>query len=835
MRIKLATCLLILLILPLLTCCLDDFTPARLVITGNPAHAATAQSTELTEVDVLTQHNDIQRTGADLQEGQLTASNVNVNRFGKLFSRSVDGYLYAQPLYARDVNISGLGVRNVVYVATEHNSVYAFDADDSSLVDPIWQVNLGPSVPSSDLAPGYHDLISEIGITGTPVIDKASGTIYLVAKTKDASNHSYRQLLHALDLSTGAERFGGPVEITASIAGTGAGNVNGQVSFNPLLELNRPGLLLLNGVVYIAFGSHGDITPYHGWVLGYDASTLQRVAVHNTSPDGDDGAIWQAGQGLAADSASNIYYITGNGLFDADQGGRDYGDSIVKLSTSAGLAIEDWFTPLNQQTLSGELQSFIVPNRFAPLSLTDQDLGSGGPLLLPGTNLLVGCGKDGRLRLVDTNNMGHYHPNYNADLQEFQATSWVFFGAPIYWSSPINGPQIYMWGAGDYLKSYRLVDGLFDTSPASQSTIQVYPGYSNSVPLSLSANGNQSGTGIVWAACPFDGNANRETVAGILRAFDADDLTKELWDSKQNVARDDIGNYAKFCPPTVANGKVYAATFSGQLQVFGLLPTISPVDSVFTPAGGDGVVDVTAPTGIAWTAVSNDPDFITIASGSSGSGDGSVAYSVAPNTGASIRQGTITVAGRTFTVYQGVAFADVQPTDPFYAEIEKLSARGITVGCGGGNYCPNDSVTREQMAAFILRATGEFNPPIPPSQRFNDVPPQNVFYNFIDRLAVLQITLGCTPDHLMYCPSDPVKRDQMAAFILRGLGEFNPPTPAGQRFNDVPPSNVFYNFIDRLAVLQITLGCTPDHLMYCPNDSVTRAQMAAFLVRAFNL
>jgi hypothetical protein len=769
------------------------------------------------------------------------------------------------------------------------------------------------------LAAGYHDLIPEIGITGTPVIDKASSTIYVVAKTKDAVDSTYHQSLHALEISTGAEKFGAPVEISASIAGTGAGSDGGVVSFDALLELNRPALLLLNGVIYIAFGSHGDITPYHGWVLGYDASNLDQGAIHSTSPDGDDGAIWQGGQGLAADSESNIYYITGNGLFDADQGGRDYGDSIVKLSTASGLAVVDWFTPYNQEALRGELQSLITPNRFSPDSLIDQDLGAGGPLLLPGMNRLVGCGKDGRVRLVDTNNMGHFNPDHNADLQEFQATSWVFFGAPIYWNSPINGPQIYIWGAGDYLKSYKLVDGLFDTSPTSQSTMQVYPGYSNSVPLSLSANGSESDSGIVWAACAFNGNSNGETVPGILRAFDADDLAKELWDSKQNESRDDVGNYAKFCPPTVANGKVYLATFSGQLQVYGPLPAITPTDNAFGPAGGVGGVQVTAPVGIAWTAESNNAfitidsalsgfgdgtvnysvaanagpsrigtmtiagrtftitqdsgctfspyrdhesfpgdggnglvsvtspggdcawtantsaTYIHITSGSSGSGNGVVKYSVDPNPGPSIRSDTILIAGYTFAVYQGLNFGDVPSDDLFYDDIGKLAARGVTVGCSGGNFCPNDPVTREQMAPFILRARGEFDPPAPLTQRFSDVPPESIFYNFIDRLAALGITLGCTRDHSMYCPSDPVRRDQMAAFLLRGLGEIDPPTPATQRFNDVPPSNVFYNFIDRLAVSQITLGCTPDHSMYCPNDSVTRAQMAAFLVRAFDL
>jgi hypothetical protein len=251
--------------------------------------------------------------------------------------------------------------------------------------------------------------------------------------------------------------------------------------------------------------------------------------------------------------------------------------------------------------------------------------------------------------------------------------------------------------------------------------------------------------------------------------------------------------------------------------------------------GGLGTVNVTAlDSACAWTA-STTATFIHITSGSAGSGNGSVQYSVDANLGTTIRSDTITIAGHTFTVYQGIDFLDVPSNHPFYNEIGMLSARGVTLGCGNGNYCPNDPVTREQMAAFILRATGEFDPPPPSSQRFNDVPPQNVFYNFIDRLAVLQITLGCTPDHLFYCPSDPVKREQMAAFLLRGLGEFDPPTPGSQRFNDVPPANVFYNFIDRLAVLQITLGCTPDHVMYCPSDSVTRAQMAAFLVRAFNL
>jgi Viral BACON domain/S-layer homology domain len=261
--------------------------------------------------------------------------------------------------------------------------------------------------------------------------------------------------------------------------------------------------------------------------------------------------------------------------------------------------------------------------------------------------------------------------------------------------------------------------------------------------------------------------------------------------------------------------------------------SIFPGSQSFSAAAGMGSFSVNADASCNWTATSNAP-WLHVTSGS-GTGNGTVNYTVDANAGSTIRNSTISIGFLSFTVFQGINFLDVPSNDPFYNEIGKLSARGVTIGCGNGNYCPTDPVTREQMAAFIIRAKGEFNPPAPESQRFTDVPPTNTFYAFIDRMAALQITLGCTPDHMQYCPSDPVKREQMAAFIIRGLGEFNPPTPASQRFMDVPPSNPFYNFIDRMAVLNITLGCTPDHMFYCPSDSVNRAQMAAFLVRAFSL
>jgi outer membrane protein assembly factor BamB len=504
------------------------------------------------QVSVLTQHNDNGRTGQNLNETVLKTSNVNVNQFGKLFSVSVDGQIYAQVLYVPQLTTSS-GIHNVIYVATENDSVYAFDADNGGL---LWHISLGTPVPSSDICCNYSNMVPSIGITATPVIDLGNSTIYVVAKTKDTTNNAYHQKLHALDITSGAEKFSGPVEITASVAGTGSGSSNGTVTFDPLYQGNRTGLLLLNGIVYLSFGSVGDDNTWHGWVLGYDESTLQRVGVFNVTPNGSSGGVWQGGQGLAADT-TNIYFMTGNGTFDVNVGGSDYGDSVVKLGTSGGLAVLDFFTPDTQNTLDS----------------SDLDLGSGGPMLLPGTHLIVGGGKDGILRLIDTSNMGHYNSTSNNDIQEFQATNGKIMGGPIYWNSPDNGPVIYLWAPGDYLKVFKLAKGSLQTSPVSQSAMTIPAGNSNASPMSLSSNGSQAGTGIIWATASYSGDADDQIVPGILRALDASDVSKELWDSKQNASRDDLGNYAKFCPPTISNGKVYLATFSNQLVVYGLLPT----------------------------------------------------------------------------------------------------------------------------------------------------------------------------------------------------------------------------------------------------------------------
>ena len=519
----------------------------------------------MAQVPVLTHHNDIGRTGQNLDETILNTSNVKAATFGKLFWKTVDGEIYAQPLYVPNLTIQGK-TRNVVYVATEHNSVYAFDADDATQVTPLWQVSLGTPVPSQDICiitgdtnPAdcpYLDINPEIGITSTPVIDPVAGIIYVVAKTKRTSDSTYHFFLHALDLTSGAEQLAGPTEITGQVTGSGTGSSGGVLVFDPTYHLQRPGLLLMNGVVYLGFGSVGDMGNFHGWIMGYDATTLQQVSILNMTPNGSDGGIWSAGQGLAGDASGNIYVMTGNGDFNANTNGKDYGDSFLRISTASGLTVADYFTPSNQASLfSG-----------------DVDFGSGGPLAIPGTNLFVGIGKDKLFRVVDSTNMGHFNSGFDNDVQQFTAATSAYFGAPVYWNSPNNGPVVYLWGPKDFLKAYKFTGSLFQTTPVTQSTIQNSSGFSNAAPLSISSNGELVGSGIVWGAASFSGVATGPSAPGILRAFDATNLGTELWDSKQNAARDDVGMYAKFNPPTVANGKVYLGTFSGQLLVYGLNP-----------------------------------------------------------------------------------------------------------------------------------------------------------------------------------------------------------------------------------------------------------------------
>ncbi len=514
--------------------------------------------------DVTTEHNDNNRTGANLSEVVLNTSNVNVGSFGKLFSRAVDGHIYAQPLYVSNVTIPGQGVHNVVFVCTQHNSVYAYDADVSSASTPLWTVNLGPSVPISVFGTADQEGISvEVGILSTPVIDPTSNTIYVIAQTYESSQVIFR--LHALDFTTGAEKPSSPVMIQGSVAGQGTDSVGGIVTFGANKQLQRPGLLLLNGSVYVAFGSHGDDPVWHGWLIGYNAATLQQVSIFCTSPNSDSSGIWQSGIGPAATSTGNIILETGNGLFDANTGGLDYGDSILKLSTAGGISVVDYFSPSNQATLDA----------------ADDDLGAGGPVLIvPGTLFGVAAGKDGRLMLFNTNDLGQFNSAGDQIAQIWQATPGSFFGGSVFYNS-----TLYAWGSSDVLKAYSFSGSAINTTPASQSTVGP-SGFGNTPAMSISANGTSPGTGIVWASFASSGNPHAGApTPGILHALDASNVSNDLWNSNQQVSRDSSGSWAKFNPPTIANGKVYLGTFDGVLNVFGLLAPPGQPASV-TASGG---------------------------------------------------------------------------------------------------------------------------------------------------------------------------------------------------------------------------------------------------------
>ncbi|MCC3767345.1 hypothetical protein [Streptomyces sp. UNOC14_S4] len=516
-------------------------------------------------LSVTTQHNDNRRTGANLLEAALRPDNVGPNTFGKLFSRSVDGEIYAQPLYLAQCPVAGHGLRNVVFTATMHNSVYAFDADDPAATAPLWRTSLGPAVslPDPNIGPTpYHDIAIEVGVLSTPVIDVQRQLLYVVAFTKEQG--AYHHTLHALDLSTGGEALGGPVRIAATVPGSGAGSSHGTLTFTANRQNQRPALTLAGDRVYVAFASYGDQDPYHGWVFAFDAGTLRQTGVYVTTPGTERGGVWQAGQGLAADDHGNVYFMTGNGGFHED--GSELGDAVVKLTPD--LALADWFSPFNN----------------ADLDRADADLGSAGPLLVPGTRLLLGGGKESKFYLLDTGAMGHFHAGSDSQIvQSFYVErpgglSHHIHGGPVYWNfRGGGGPWAYIWPENAFLRAYRFAGGLLQTTPVSTSTTTDptgNPGGSIGMPggaMSLSALGDDPATGILWATHPYRDNANQAVVAGVVRAYRATDLTQEVWNSKMNAARDDVGLYAKFAPPTVAGGKVYVPTFSKALHVYGLL------------------------------------------------------------------------------------------------------------------------------------------------------------------------------------------------------------------------------------------------------------------------
>jgi hypothetical protein len=527
---------------------------------------------------VTTHHYDNARTGQNTAETILTPANVNSTLFGKLFALSVDGQVYAQPLYMQGVTIPGNGTHNVVYVATEHDSVYAFDGDVGG--NPLWKVTLltngGTTVPNAQV--GASDINPEIGVTGTPVIDPSTGTLYVVAKSLEGTN--FVQRLHALDITTGAEKFGGPVVIQASVSGTGSGSTTGTLPFNPQWENQRPGLLLMNGFVYIGFAAHGDNGPWHGWILSYNAATLQQAGAWCTSPNGKGSGLWSSGAGLSADTEGRIFVATGNGDYPvtsnvvpnpppAPSTSVDFGDSIVQLSINNGsITPTDYFTPYNT----------------ASLDTADTDLGSGGVLIPPdqtGPNphILVQVGKQGRIYVVNRDKMtsdgSHFCSGCTTDPEIIGTVNGNggLWAIPAYW----NG-NVYFGGTADFLKAYSLSTGVLSASPTSQAATSTnYPG---STPV-VSANGTTNG--IVWAV---DSSGYASQVPAVLRAYDATDVANLLYDSSLTGGRDTLGASIKFVAPVVTNGKVYVGT-GAEVDVFGLLSDLpmaaAPTFSV--PAG----------------------------------------------------------------------------------------------------------------------------------------------------------------------------------------------------------------------------------------------------------
>ncbi len=502
------------------------------------------------QMPVLMNRYDASTTGANTGETKLTAAGVKSAAFGKLYSYYVDGAVYAQPLYFPRVSSPELGTHNVVFIATMSDKVYAFDADKAG--PPLWMRDFTnelagvTAVPVVDIT-NRNDLnvVGDVGILGTPVIASTLHAILLVARTKEQGR--YVQRLHRLDLASGKDQLPA-AEIEASVPGRATDAVNGVLRFDPKAGNQRPALALVHGMVIIAWASHEDIQPYHGWVMAYDAATLKQAAVFCVTPDGPMGGVWQSGRGPAVDAAGNIYFETGNGMFD---GKRNFGTSLIRLSIGkAGFSVDDFFTPHDYQALNDR----------------DADLGSTGPLLIPGTNLLLCGNKKGILYVVDSRNLGHFTTDDKSVLQAVEVRGGRDLAGPSYWDGP-RGPAIYLWTEADVLKGFRFDGNRLDPTPFAKGDVpsKGSPGGA----LTVSSDGKKPGTGIVWAMLTNGKSADAGNASGILYAYDAETL-RPLWNSEQKPKRDRLGTLVKFVPPLVVAGKVYAPNYDNAVNVYGI-------------------------------------------------------------------------------------------------------------------------------------------------------------------------------------------------------------------------------------------------------------------------
>jgi hypothetical protein len=708
-----------------------------------------------TAVPITTQHNNLARTGANLQETILTAANVGPGTFGKLFSRAVDGQVYAQPLYVPGVTING-AVHNVLYVATQHNSLYAFDAD-TPYSEALWRKTFETPVHLSTTPPygnpdccgfreNYQDIKVEIGITSTPAINTATNTIYLVTMSEDSSTtpHTFSHHLHALDIRTGQERPFSPVLITGSVTGAGTsiggcGCPDGTVVFASKQQIQRAAVTLHpNGLVYIAFGSFKDDFPYHGWIMAYDGGNLEQRFVYNTTADRNGGGIWMVGQGLAVDTDGSIFFMTGNGDHgqpcvsggpcaenDGVQDGSAMSDSFVKLTPY--LTVLDWFRPHDVLT---------YPNPFGGdpgYNELDLDLGSGGVVLIPGTNLLVGGGKTGDIFVMDKGNMGHYNAAGDTQIvQRFLAAQtpgfdlFRIYSSPVFWNN-----RLYVWPKHNPLVSFAFTPngsggGQFNTTPTTAPDTGNERESQAGGYLSISANGTTPGTGILWASHGICVVPNPCSDAGILHAYDASDITKELWNSDMNAARDHINYQAKFNPPLIANGKVYIPSFSDStgspsspsntLNVYGLLNTAMAYSGASAPSTVAGaaqsvtvtVQDINGQPVADYTGTihfrSSDPLAILPADYTfSASEHGVHTFSVTLNTGG---PQTLTVTQSDTSAITGTASIAVAPALTAVSPNAGGTAGGGLVTLSGLGFTPGATVTFDGIPATVTAVAG---------------------------------------------------------------------------------------------------------------------------------
>ena len=690
------------------------------------------------QTNVTTQRYDISRTGANTNETILTPANVNATTFGKLFSQPVDGYVYAQPLYMPNITL-GAGTaqagtkHNIVFVASEHDSVFAYDADSNigANAPPLWEVSLidtahgagsgETTVPNGDVS--TTDILPEIGITSTPVIDPNTNTLYVVAKSTVAGT-TFIQRLHALDITTGAEKFGGPVSLSASVPGTGNGSSNGILNFDPKWESNRPGLLLLNGIVYLAFGAHGDNGPWHGWLLAYNATTLQLTAAWCATPNASAGGIWMGGTGIAADVPTGqpfgrIFTATGNGTFDATApnytNSMDYADSIVKLDlnngvptmSANGVTVGDDFTPHDQASMNNG----------------DLDQASGGVVILPdsvggggGKHQLVQVGKTARVFVLNRENLGGYNPNNTTDPEESAYLAGGLWGGPAYW----NG-NVYIWGTNDHLKAFSFANGTLNGTPTSMSNETA--GQFSPTPT-VSANGTSNG--IVWSLRTDNySTQGRE----ILYAHNATNVSTLLYSTDSNVARDNPGNSVKFITPTVINGKVYVGSES-QLSVFGLLngstqaaaPAFNPPSESFLASVQVALTDSTSGPSIYYTTDGSTPTtsstrytapFTLTASttvNAIAAGTGILASTISSATYSLLTQAampTFNPPSGSYTAVQSVTISTTTANATIY-----YTTDGSTPTTSSAKYSGPVSISATQTLSAIAVATGLTNSPV---------------------------------------------------------------------------------------------------------------------------